>query len=58
MVGIVGVDDLLDDAMERPFFDTDALSSLRERHHAGEGNHVDPIAKATTVEAWLQAYLD
>ena len=52
------VDDLLDDAMVCPFFHADALASLRERHQRGEGNHIDPIAKVTTVEAWLQAYLD
>lgn len=52
------VDNILTDAMTRPFFDADALAALREEHLAGNANNIDPIAKITTVEAWLQEYVD
>nr|WP_233264987.1 asparagine synthase-related protein [Halomarina oriensis] len=52
------VDGLVDDACERDLFDADHLRALRDEHLAGEGNHIFVLAPVTTLEAWIQRYLD
>jgi asparagine synthase (glutamine-hydrolysing) len=52
------IDELLDDACQRPLFDADALRRRRREHLAGDGEHIDAIAGVTTAELWLQRHFD
>jgi asparagine synthase (glutamine-hydrolysing) len=51
--------DLLDDAAARPFFDTDAVETLRADHFGTEAaDRIGAVSGVTTVEQWLQSNLD
>ena len=52
------VDGWLDDAKERPIFDADAIEKRRQRHLAGEENNVQSLSVVSTVEIWLQNFVD
>jgi asparagine synthase (glutamine-hydrolysing) len=50
------VDGLLDDATDRPFFDADAIASLRSDVASGESDAIRALTAITTVEHWLQEH--
>ena len=52
------VDGWLDDAKERPVFDADAIEERRRRHLAGEQNNIQSLSVVSTVEIWLQNFVD
>jgi asparagine synthase (glutamine-hydrolysing) len=52
------IDGLLDDALERPYFDADTVEERRQRHLAGESNEMTTISAVTTLEMWVQRHLD
>jgi asparagine synthase (glutamine-hydrolysing) len=53
------IDELLEGACERPFFDGEEIRRLRREHLTGEANHmVTSLAAITTLELWLQRNLD
>lgn len=52
------IDDLLLSARDRPFFDGNAIADIQQEHLANEGNHMNVISPVTTVELWLQQFLD
>lgn len=52
------LDDLIDDAMDRPLFDADALETARQEHRDRAGNHTDLFSPVTTLERWLQRTID
>lgn len=52
------LNDLLDGARTRPYFDEDAVSEVRDAHLADEANHTNTIAAITTVESWRRQHLD
>ncbi len=53
------IDELLESACERSFFDGDEVRRLRREHLTGEANHmVTSLAAITTLELWLQRNVD
>lgn len=52
------IDDLLDDACDRPFFDADAIADLRDDVLSGESGAIRALTAITTVEHWLQEHYD
>jgi asparagine synthase (glutamine-hydrolysing) len=52
------VDELLDGAGDRPFFDADAIAMLRREHLAGRADNIAALAPVSTVEYWLRAFVD
>jgi len=53
------IDDLLESACERPFFDAAEIRRLRREHLDGEGHHVNTtLAAVTTVELWIGEHVD
>jgi asparagine synthase (glutamine-hydrolysing) len=50
---------LLEDAAERPFFDTGAVETLHEEHFGTEtADRIGAISGVTTVEQWIQTVLE
>ncbi|WP_408957714.1 asparagine synthase-related protein [Natrinema sp. 74] len=52
------VDPYLNDVMYREFINADAVSDLRTEHLSSTKDHIDPLAKLSTIEIWLQEYVD
>lgn len=52
------VNGLLDDACDRAVFDADAVREVQQAHLRRNGEEIDAIAGISTVECWLQRYLD
>lgn len=52
------VDDLLEDACDRPFFDGDRIRDVQQEHLRGEADHIAKISPITTLEIWFQMQLD
>ncbi|WP_246999268.1 asparagine synthase-related protein [Halosolutus gelatinilyticus] len=52
------VDELVDDARDRPFFDGDELLALRDRIRSGKSDNLTPLAAVTGLERWLQRHVD
>jgi asparagine synthase (glutamine-hydrolysing) len=53
------IDELLDRACERSFFDGEEIRRLRREHLAGEDHHVNTtLAAVSTVELWIGTYVD
>lgn len=52
------MDELLEAACDRPYFDGDRLRELQEAHLRGDGNHRNVIAPVTTLESWFQRHVD
>jgi asparagine synthase (glutamine-hydrolysing) len=51
------VNELIDDACDRPLFDADAVQAVFDQHMAG-ANNASTLSQITTVEYWLQSHLD
>jgi asparagine synthase (glutamine-hydrolysing) len=52
------LDELLDAACDRQFFDADAVRRVQERHLRGEADEINALSSITTLELWLQRNLD
>ncbi|WP_081661410.1 asparagine synthase-related protein [Halopiger djelfimassiliensis] len=52
------VNKYVDDIAEREFINSTAVHELKKQHQSHTTNHIDPLAKLSTVEIWLQEYLD
>ncbi len=52
------LDDLIDDACDRPFVDADAIRQRQQRHLRGDADEMDVLGPLTTLESWLQRHLD
>ena len=52
------VDGWLDDAKERPIFDANAIEERRRQHLAEEKNNIQSLSVVSTVEIWLQNFVD
>jgi asparagine synthase (glutamine-hydrolysing) len=52
------VDDLLDSACDRPFFDADRIRQLQREHREGIDDHTFVLAPISTAELWIQKYVD
>jgi asparagine synthase (glutamine-hydrolysing) len=52
------IDDLVDAAAQRVYFDANTVLRLRDEHLAGDDNHIDVLAPITTLESWFQQHID
>ncbi|WP_424009437.1 asparagine synthase-related protein [Haloferax denitrificans] len=52
------VDDLLDSACERPYFDADEIRRLQREELTGEAEHMSAISGIITGELWVRKYID
>lgn len=52
------VDDLLDSACERPYFDADEIRRLQLEELTGEAEHMSAISGIITGELWVRKYID
>lgn len=52
------LDEWLDRACRRSLFDETAIRRLRREHFRGNANHIRTIARITTLEQWLETYVD
>lgn len=53
------LDELLDAAGDRPFFDSEELRRLRREHLDGEAHHMTSVlSSVTTLESWFGRHLD
>jgi len=52
------LDELIDDACDRRFFDADAVKERRRRHLEEGSNEMNALSAVTTLEVWLQNNID
>lgn len=52
------INELLDSACDRPFFDADTVRDHQRRHLDGDSEEMNVLSPITTVEIWLQRNLD
>lgn len=52
------LNDLLDDAKRRAFFDANEITRLQNQVLSGDSSDITPVAAITGVEHWIQTYLD
>lgn len=52
------INNWLDRASERPLFDEETIRHVRRAHFQADANHIRVIARLTTLEIWIERYLD
>lgn len=53
------LDELLDEACERPYFDADDIRRRQREHLSGEANHISGVlSTVSTLEVWFEEFID